>query len=60
LLRGIFLRLSEEVSVDLLTSTVCGLTEKDEDVSCASRILLGLIIFIFAAKLIFYAGFISA
>ena len=27
-----FLRHSEEVSVDLITSTVCGLTEKDEDV----------------------------
>ena len=27
-----FLRYSEEVSVDLFTSTVCGLAEKDEDV----------------------------
>ena len=27
-----FLRHSEEVSVDLFTSTVCGLAEKDEDV----------------------------
>jgi len=29
---GFFLRHSEEISVDPLTSTVCGLAEKDEDV----------------------------
>jgi hypothetical protein len=60
LVRGIFLRPSEEVSGDLFTSTVRGLTEKDEDESCAPPILLGLIILIFATKMIFYAGFISA
>ena len=53
-----FLRHSEEVSVDLFTSTVCGLAEKGKDEPCAARILLGLIILIFAANLIFYAGFI--
>jgi hypothetical protein len=36
-----FLRHSEEVSVDLFTSTVCDLTEKDEDVSWIYGLITG-------------------